>query len=265
MKRIVVPVDFSAHAQHALTEAVKLASTFSAEVFVVHAFRAINRADTIKSVSEMLHRETQDALDDLISRVEVPPNVPITAKAVNGEPVEVIEQFVEKMAADLIIIGTQGEMSDPDVFLGSVTGALIKETDIPILIVPREGHLADIKQILLTVKSLIIRYEDQLTPLKTLQHALGASISLLQIKTPDLTEADHEISPYLSALSLPTDCLEAENVSAGLSHYLGAHPVDLICVLRRKRKFFEILFTRSATKKEQFSSSLPMLILKGHQ
>ncbi len=264
MRKILVPVDFSGNSINALKQALKIAGKLKGRVHVVHAYHAMRRADTMINVNKLLKEEADKHLQELLESLEIPEGLSIKTKSLKGEPVKAIEKYYKKIDARLVIMGTQGELNDPEVFLGPVSGGLVKQTDIPLLIIPNNYSIDKINKILFALKSMIIKHTSQLAPLKLFVKSFEARLQILQIKTPDNTPEDVKVSDRVKKLKAPIEYIEAENIYQGLTSYLTDPEVDLVCVLRRRRKFIELLFTRSLTKKDTLNSPVPMLILPGH-
>lgn len=263
MKKILVAVDFSSNSINALQQAVKLAAQMKAKVYVAHAYLAIKRADTMINVNRILKEEADEQLRELLNDLEVPEGVLFKTKSLKGDPVTVLEKYCKKIEADLIVVGTQGERNDPEIFLGPVSGGLLKQTKIPILIIPNNYKIEKIEKILFALKSMVLNPSDKLTPLKYFIRKFNAQLQILQIKTPDTTPEDLVPSDKIKRLKAPVEFTEAENIYQGLTDYITETDFDLVCVMRRRRKFLELLFTRSLTKKDTLHSPIPMLILKG--
>ena len=265
MKRILVPIDFSSNSLNALNQALKIAKIFKAKIYVAHAYLARKRADTLKNVNKLLREEAEIELALVLKHLDIPKGISVKSKALKGEAVSAIEKYSNKICADLLVVGTQGEMNDPEVFLGPVSGGLVKQTDIPILIIPNQFTIDKFRTILFALKSMTIKHDDQLVPLKKVVKKLDASLHILQIKTPDHQPEDLEMSRNLKKLNAPITHIKGDNIYHGLSTHLSEHAeIDLVCVMRRRRKFLELLFTRKLTKKDKFESGIPMLILHGN-
>ncbi|MCB0687832.1 MAG: universal stress protein, partial [Saprospiraceae bacterium] len=244
MKKIVIAIDFSSNSINALKQGVKLAKHLNSKVYVVHAYLALRRADTMINVNRILKEEAETELDNLIKSTDIPEGLSIKTKALKGEPVNAIEKYCHKIEADLIITGTQGEQNDPEVFLGPVSGGLVKQTQKPILIIPNDYQIEKIDRILFALKSMKIKESNQLVPLKHFLKKFNADLQILQIRTPDY-DPDEKVSEKIKKLNATFETIEAENIYQGLTNYITNTEFDLVCVMRRRRKFLELLFTRS--------------------
>ena len=264
MRKLLVPIDFSGNSINALKQAFVVAERLEAKLYVVHAYRALKRADTMINVNKLLKEEAERKLEKLVESLQNSTGISIKTKTTKGKTVKAVEKYARKIGADLIIVGAQGETNDPTVFLGPIAGGLIKKTEIPVLIIPNKYILTKVDRILFTLKSLEVKQDDQLMPLVKLSDKFGAKIQLLQIQTPDIQPGDLVVGHRIKALNAPIDSIEATTIYDGLKSYLEENHFDLICVMRRRRKFLELLLTPDQTRKTTFDSDLPMLVLRGH-
>jgi len=264
MRKLLVPIDFSGNSINALKQAFVVAEQLEAKLYVVHAYIALKRADTMINVNKLLKEEAERKLEKLMQSLEIPTGLSLKTKAIKGKTVKAVEKYANKIGADLIIVGAQGETNDPSVFLGPIAGGLIKKTEIPILVVPNNYLISKLDRILFTLKSLEVKQDDQLAPLKLFSEKFHARIQLLQIQTPDIKPGELVVGPRIKALNAPIDSIEASSIYEGLTSYLEENHFDLVCVMRRRRKFLELLFTPDQTRKTTFNSELPMLVLRGH-
>ncbi len=264
MKNILVPTDFSEKANHAVNEAVKLGVKFDAKVHIIHVYGALKRADTILSVNKLLQREAEEKLEMLAGNLQQKYEIKLRYKAVKGtEVAETIDRVARKMEIDLLVLGSKGEMDSPEIFLGSVAGRLLKKCDSPMLILPHGKPLPEIEKILFAVKSLDLSHRKVLDPLHSIQEVFNAELTSLQVQVdrpePALVGAESELRYF----DRPFEEIAAPSIYAGIERYLSDHPHDLLCVIRRKRGFFERLFKPSKVKKSAFNADLPMLVLQG--
>ncbi|MCW5800053.1 MAG: universal stress protein [Nitrospira sp.] len=140
-QRLIVPVDFSAYSAPALTMARQVAP--HARISIVHAFRVPfeGRLRIAGATEEAIRRycdeERQEAgrcIDQLIAEC-----LPSTQRAAciveQGDPSPVILAQVQAQAADLIVIGKQGQSRAEELLLGSVTRHILAGSSCDILVV----------------------------------------------------------------------------------------------------------------------------------
>ncbi len=262
MKSILVPVGSSKNAVSHLQYAVDFAKAFGAKLYAVQVYNVDTKAGTMMKVDEMIERESLGFLKSHVNKINHR-DVEIVLKTFKGKLSDTLETACQSLDVDLIILEPRTTSIKDEVYLGKTSGKIIKQTNIPALIVPEGYVYKPIVKILLAMKSAIIKKEDALTPLMTIKNQFKAVLNLLLVKTPYYNEGDLEVSEDLSSQITNTTISENATTYQGvLEHYKDNNP-DLLCVVRRKRGFFTKKWEKSTILKKDFSSKLPVLVLRG--
>ena len=154
-KNVLVPFDGSEQAQHAIDTALELcAGAEPAKVTVLHVAPEMDFDDTSFDVAaEMVGIPALDDKDkakfkeqyqgarrqQLHEKIErffesVPENIDVVIEIENGKPHDVIEAFVEEHGIDCVVMGRRG-MGRIRQALGSVSAAVLRTIDVPVLVV----------------------------------------------------------------------------------------------------------------------------------
>jgi nucleotide-binding universal stress UspA family protein len=263
MKNILVPVGSSKNAKSHLQYAVDFAKAFGAKVYVVQIYNVYTKAGTMIKIDDILERESQAFLEDHVASIDKK-GVEVITKVFKGKLVDTLELACKALKVDLIILEPRTNSIKEEVYLGKTSGKIIKQTQIPALIVPEGCKYKPIVSVLMAVKSAIIRKEGALTPLINIKNQFMAIVNLLLIKTPNHNEGDFDVNEELSSIITNTDNADAATTFQGLlEHYKGYNP-DLFCVVRRKRGFFIKLWEENTILKKDFhSTTIPVLVLAG--
>ena len=263
MKSILVPVGSSKNAQSHLQYAVDFAEAFGAKIYVIQIYNVYTMSGTMIKVDEILERESLDFLNHHVSKVNIK-NVEVIKKAFKGKLVETIDLVSRDLDIDLILLEPRVNSKKKDVYLGKTSGKIIKQTNIPALIVPEGFVYKPINSVLFALKSAVINKTDALEPLMNLKSHFNATLNLLLVKTPFHSQKDFKIGDDLK--SEITSIKETENATTFqgvLEHYKEFNP-DMLCVVRRKRGFFTKMWEKnSILKKEFYVSNFPVLVLSG--
>ncbi len=130
-KKVMVAVDDSETAKHALTEAENIANIYNAALCIVHSLQGDTEADT-RAGNEILAQ----AESSVISALD------IEARLVNADVeyglngiVEAIAAVVADWGADLLVVGTANRRGLERFFIGSVAEQLVSRVDASILLV----------------------------------------------------------------------------------------------------------------------------------
>jgi nucleotide-binding universal stress UspA family protein len=139
-RKILVPVDFSAHSSKALELAIELAKISAGKIHLLHCYQ-INFA-TISPygivIPESFERELRDAATKQIAiwrdRVKAK-DIEADTEVSPVFPSEAIAITAERIGADLIVMGTRGLSGLKHVMLGSVAERTVRTASCPVLTV----------------------------------------------------------------------------------------------------------------------------------
>lgn len=264
MKRILVPVGSTSNGVNNLKYAVNFASMSGAEVYLINIYKEFSKVGGMSKVTEVAMKDNEAQLDEVLAQVDTE-GVTVHARPIKGNPYEGIARVSKQLHIDLIIMSPQSVDIDNEVYLGSITGKLVKQTDIPILIVPRDYLFRKAEHILLAVKVTKFDVENILNPLSDLLKLFSAKLDVLRVKTPDVVNEENTMDAQLKEImSSYTETENATIYQGVLEHFQSRQP-DILCVLRRKRGFFKKLFEANKVMKKDFYTSKPLLILCGEQ
>ena len=164
MNNILVPVGSSKNALSHLQYAVDFAEAFNAKLFIVQVYNVYTKAGTMIKVDKIIERGSKAYLDDLVSKIDTK-TVDITIKVLKGDLIDTIELACKTANIDLILVEPRTTSVKDEVFLGKTSGKIIKQTQIPALIIPEAYTFTPIKNVLLAIKSAIIKKAYALNPL----------------------------------------------------------------------------------------------------
>ena len=143
IQTILVPTDFSKHADRAFVIAIQFAQTFGAQIHLLHIYDIADRA----TVYEVVFPDDVDAgvrktaIRKLEARMEQAKAAGIESSThlVFGTPSQAIIQHAKESKADLIVMGTRGHSGIKNLLLGSVTERTLRLASCPVLTVGAEA------------------------------------------------------------------------------------------------------------------------------
>jgi nucleotide-binding universal stress UspA family protein len=142
-RRVLVPVDFSAHALAAAQTAHRWLP--DAEIVLLHAFE-VDIESTLRFANiaeEQIHeyrvRAREDALDAMVQFVDrlSIPSQQLTRLVVHGAPTRCILEHEQSLDVDLIVMGKHGQSTLEELLLGSVTKHVLAYSSSDVLVA---GH-----------------------------------------------------------------------------------------------------------------------------
>ena len=263
MKNILVPVGTSKNVKNHLQYAVDFAQAYGAKLYVVQIYNVYTKAGTMIKIDDIIERESKSYLNQLISELETK-DVEIITRSLKGKLVDTLELVRKAFEIDLILLEPRTNSIKDEVFLGKTSGKIIKQTNIPALIVPENTVFKPFNKIMLALKSGIIKKENALYALESIQNKWKSFVHLLLVKTPDHKLEDLVLDANLNAIvNTTTTCESATTYQGVLSHQKEISP-DLLCVVRRRRGFFKKMWEKNIILKKEFNSPYtPILVLSG--
>lgn len=262
MQNILVPIGSNESAKSNLQFAIDFAAEIQANVYVFRAYSAISKTGTMININSIIERETNLYLRTLVNTVDTK-GIEVKLISSNGSVIESVQSIDEEIGIDLIIIGAKSNSIREEIFLGKTAGSLVKQTEVPMLVIPEGYNYSPIKTILMAFKSGIVRKKAALKPLQFIVERFKPTVDLLLVKTPSYTDEDLLIDKSIEKFKNSLTVTENATTFQGVLEHLNQFKPDLLCVFRRKRGFFQKLWEKSTILKSEFNTNVPLLILKG--
>jgi nucleotide-binding universal stress UspA family protein len=141
IRRVLVPVDFSPHSDHAVAYAIRLAANLGASLELLHVVEnpylsvvwspEVSMPD-VTGVLETLADDVQERLA-IIAAAARAQGVRTSGTVAVGTPAGAIVGHAGIARADLIVMGTHGRTGLSHVLLGSVAERVLREAPCPVL------------------------------------------------------------------------------------------------------------------------------------
>ncbi|NND11962.1 MAG: universal stress protein [Flavobacteriaceae bacterium] len=262
MKNILVPVGSSKNAVSHLQYAVDFARSFGARLFVVQVYNVYTKAGTMIKIDHILERESKAFLDSKLAQIDKK-GVEVITRVLKGKLIDTLELACKSAEIDLVLIEPRTTSIKDEVFLGKTSGKIIKQMNVPTLIVPEGYEFKEPKNIFMAVKSAFIEKVSVLNPLQSIKANFGSKINLLLVKTPYYKDTDFQVNDELNGLVSNITKTDGATTYQGMLKYLKPNNPDMICVVRRKRGFFTKKWEKNTIPKKDFFVKIPVLVLSG--
>ena len=142
---IIAAVDFSPITSLIMKQASSLVSMTQGKLWLLHIappepdFLGYQTGpqterDFIAHQLRQQHRQLQDWAAELREQ-----GIDAVALLLQGPTVETLCQEAEKLAADLIIVGSHGHSGLSKLLLGSVSEGILRQANCPVLVIPARG------------------------------------------------------------------------------------------------------------------------------
>lgn len=270
MKTIIVPTDFSAVSNNAMTYAFDLAIETGSSILLFHAYQVpVSMTDVpIVLISvEDLQKNADNKINELKKSQEIEKGgtVKIYAETRLGDTVDELENVCKNIRPFAVVMGTKGESGIERVFFGSTTLTAIKHLSCPVIVVPpgkkyssikKIGFACDFRQVVNTTPTRFIK--DFVKEFNAELHVLNVNFknSRFNNETPEQSLLLHTM---LEDLNPKYEFIEDENIEVGIEKFAKLNSLDLIITIPKKHKLLEGLFRKSHTKELLFHSHLPIM------
>ena len=137
IKRILVPIDGSEHAEKALTLALEMAEKHDACIEILTVVPGlVDDPEWMKVYTDKMKENGELMLSEAFNKAkETKPEIKISKSLEEGVTVPKILEEAEEENHDIIIIGSRGLGFVKGFLLGSVSSKVVNQAEIPVLIV----------------------------------------------------------------------------------------------------------------------------------
>ncbi len=133
MKNILVAIDFSKNAEHALQYAIMYAEKLDASLYLVWVDNSISEEGVLDTIEKDLRREKKEYLSNIIKEYsEVYPKIKIETLLRKGRVYQEIAKAASHVKADLIFTGTHGVSGYEQHWIGSNTYRIVTHAPCPV-------------------------------------------------------------------------------------------------------------------------------------
>ena len=267
MKKILFPTDFSDAAQNALDYATALAKEHNAVIDLLHVYHI-----PISDSGNVLPEYIQDMIDqgDKEAKRELERVVaPYIETGTIGRLITIYGLFtgIEITAAaktdqyDLILMGTKGERSSMEKWMGSVTTEVMMNAPCPVLAIPVEAAYDTVSNI---AYATAFEPSDQpmVEQLLNTAEQLHAQLHFVHVNTQSDKGNIEDIPTIKDNPYRFTDfsVINNHSVMEGLDQYMENRRVDWLALFIPHRRLWERLFHSSFSKKMTFHCKIPLLV-----
>lgn len=259
MKRILVPTDFSKHAEYALRVAAQIAKKNNSEICLLHMLELPHQAsDAVSSGSaipqimffkDMALNKLETLMEsDFLEGITVSEIIQFE-KAFDG-----IMEISKKNNVDLIVMGSHGISGYEKMFFGSNTEKVVRTSEVPVLVIKNETKEFKADKIVFASDFS----EEIKKPFKKLIEfatIFNSHLDLVMINTPNSFKstavAEKIMSDFLVSFNFTnysTHIYNDVNVEKGILNFASSVDADLIGMCTHGRTGFSHFFNGSISE-----------------
>lgn len=275
MKKIIIPVDFSAHSEYALETAAALAKQHNSELIVMHM---LELSESIFS-SSSTEKSEETAFMLLVANknfetfLDKPylEGLSVTPMIKHHKVLKEVSEVASDVKADLIVIGSRGHSDYDGIFTGSNTEKVVRYSTTPVLVVKSKPSSVNFENIVLATDFT----EDSIPAVKTaldVLNELGKKVTLLHINLPNLSflstdEINDQVDEFIELSNLShikdqIDYTSDHNVEDGVMNYARRKNADALAMITHGRTGLSHFFGGSISEDLVNHSKLPVVTFR---
>jgi nucleotide-binding universal stress UspA family protein len=273
MKRILVPTDFSEHAEDALKVAVQIAKKNDSEIIVLHMLELPHQMnDAIlggASIPEtmLFMKKANEMLDEISSKPYLD-GIPVTEIVKMDKPIHGITQVSKDYDVDLIIMGSHGSSGVEELIIGSNTEKVVRNSEIPVLIIKKDISNFNVSNIVFA-SDFSAETKKPFEKLLNFTKFFEAKIHLVTICTPNSFKPTHVIEKAMKDFvtefnisNYTTQIYNDTNIEKGIINFANNINADIIGMCTHGRTGFAHFFNGSISEGLVNHAVRPVITLK---
>lgn len=155
IRSMLYATDLGLYAPYVLQHALALARTFNAELYVIHVVEPMGlfaesvlqsylgedvlktlHSEGVNSVIESIESRVLDGFRDELGEGNQDLELIRTVRVVQGDPSNVILEQAQKLAVDLVVVGSHSHGAQGDTPIGRTAARVLQLSEVPVYMVP---------------------------------------------------------------------------------------------------------------------------------
>ncbi len=285
-RRILVPYDFTPHAENAALYALRIAAKMKADVQLLNVYfdpgvvpfsqlESFNFTPNFDNVGLEVEQETaknmkafSEKLKKLLRQHKIH-GVNVFYDLVKGNAVSTILAYIKMYKPGLVIMGTRGSELEGFRSFGSVTAKIINKAAIPILAVPKDYPSNDFTPPKRVLYATDLNNSDYWALSKLASFVKPFDTSIYCVHVSEEIERQEEIYMHkvktfitetLGVKKLECGLLECLDPQLGLEDFIKEKKIDLVAMTTHHHNLISRFYAPSVTRKFLFQTTIPLLV-----
>lgn len=278
MKRILVPTDFSKHAEYALKVAAQIARENNSEIILLHMLElphqggdALGAGSNIPEIMYFKNRAIEKLEESLES--DFLKGIAVSQAVMFEKVFEGIVDVSKKNNVDFIVMGSHGASGFQEMFIGSNTEKVVRTSEIPVLVIKNETPNFKATNFVFA-SDFSAEIQKPFRKIAELGKIFKSRLRLVMINTPNSFKPTHVaekimadfIADFTSANfpleSFSTHIYNDSNVEKGILNFANTFDADVIGMCTHGRTGFAHFFNGSTAEDLVNHAVRPVITMK---
>lgn len=249
MKNLLVPTDFTEHADYALEVAAAIAKKTGAKIYLLTIIDKIQTTpEQAKKRAKALNLEAASELKEVNKRLKEGvkkhqlQDVELLTVYKTESIYSTIIKYAEDYKAELIVLGAYGQSGAHESFIGSNAEKVMRSSYIPVLTVKQRYENFNPKNIVFA--SLFLNEAERVFPkLKLFSDLYGAKLHLLRVITPQRFERTpiifalmNKFAAYFKLENFSANLYADYSIEGGIINFSNDVNADIIAITTHEKR-----------------------------
>lgn len=269
--KLLIPTDFSDCSLKAIDYAVlNFSNRPDVEFVLYHSIQTPQAGATMmKSLESEMLAMSQDSMNELVGALKQKYSEEAFTQLIEFTSISQRVADIDEGEYDYVIIGTTGASGTIGNLLGSNATAVVKNSVIPVIVVPKESKIESVDKVMFATDFENEKYRSRVQKLAKFIKDFDAKLHILYVSTKDndvdTIENPAEFDELKKAgVSYEIDIAFAplETLESTILDNADFENMDTLALIPHHEGFLKSLFHRSMTRQLTMHSKIPVLILK---
>ncbi len=259
MDTVIVPVDFSSTSLHAARYAAKiLVGRYGVTMILYHSYA--KEKDAAGAEADLLALK-DELMQEYIVKMEV-------LLQQEDDFVAGLEKAARHRRADLVIMGITGRSGIGQVLFGSNTLKMAETKVCPVLIVPENTPVNDVKNVMLTSDFRNTHNTTPSVPIKDFLDLFKPKLHIVNVDKEHYISLEEnyekekqDLKEMFSSYHPDFYFMRLFDISEALNLFVEDRKIDIIIAIKKNNSFLEKVFKPSNTKLLAYQSKVPILVI----
>lgn len=270
MKKLLVPVDFSADMNASMRYGLCLAGDLHCKLFFFHcsstliptrgtqdAYRAAVREDIEKKEKDLMSK-----LTDIRKRMDLTQAmVEVEIVVVHGNDIAAnLLRTAREKVVDLVVMSTHSASGLKKMFFGTITVKTIVKSPVPVLAIPARFKYQRPKKIVYSTD--LQSFDDEFSRVRILAGLLQTELEVLSFNHPAPVKGEERVRLHNAGIGFTVKSIDDMPLIDHLNSYLNNKPGHILCMFTHGLSTLQRVFNKSNTAEVAMDLQFPLLALR---
>ncbi len=287
VRRILVPVDFSEHAENAALYALSIASKLKADIQLLNVYfdpvispyahlETFTFSVNLDKITREVEEEAEANLKKLTSKLKSKlksrriKGVNVFYDLVKGNAVDTILRYTDEYKPGILVMGTRGSELEGYRSFGSVTSKIIEKARVPVLAIPKDFDASGFKSPKRVLYATNFDETDYwamsklasfVKPFKSMIYCLHVSEEIEKPEEVYMHKVRKFLIETLGITQIECGLLECLDPQLGMEDFIKEKQIELVAITTYHHSLFAKIFMKeSITRKFLFQTDIPLLV-----